>query len=369
MQSFSQRFKRITDSTTYLPEVDGLRFVAIFLVVAVMHTWNYINVALNHRLLLNHYWRSQILEAGFGVAFFYMISGFILSQPFIKMYQHQGKKVSVKHYYLRRLTRLEPPYFIALILFFIAYVWVLHRYSFGELFPNLITSAFYLNGPLHQDKSIILPVAWSLEVEVQFYLLAPLFFQTFRIKSAYIRWGLYLLVIGVGTYFWPKEQFPYVFTVLHFFFTGVLLSDLYHNRVVLIRHPYGGLIIGLVALAGIFFIPALGSYAGLGFKMICMFLFFHLVLANPYLKRIFSWKWIPIIGGMCYSIYLLHFGVISVTGKLWEHLFPSLNGIAGSLLAYFVLLGMILAVSSIYFLLIEKPFMKPFRLRKAFKKI
>jgi peptidoglycan/LPS O-acetylase OafA/YrhL len=37
MQKFLQKFKRITYSTSYLPEIDGLRFLAIFSVVVIMH--------------------------------------------------------------------------------------------------------------------------------------------------------------------------------------------------------------------------------------------------------------------------------------------------------------------------------------------
>jgi peptidoglycan/LPS O-acetylase OafA/YrhL len=80
---------------------------------------------------------------------------------------------------LRRLTRLEPPYIIALVIFFIANVWVLHAYSFKSLLPHFFASMAYLHNIIYQSFSWILPVAWSLEVEVQFYVLAPLFFLFF----------------------------------------------------------------------------------------------------------------------------------------------------------------------------------------------
>ena len=36
--NFFNRFKRLTTSGNYYPEIDGLRFIAIFMVVALFHT-------------------------------------------------------------------------------------------------------------------------------------------------------------------------------------------------------------------------------------------------------------------------------------------------------------------------------------------
>ena len=54
-----------------------------------------------------------------GVELFFVISGFILGLPFAAHYLKGAAPVSLRKYYLRRLTRLEPPYIVALLVLFI----------------------------------------------------------------------------------------------------------------------------------------------------------------------------------------------------------------------------------------------------------
>ena len=51
-----------------------------------------------------------------------MISGFILGLPFARHVLANGPPVVLKQYFLRRLSRLEPPYIVAMITLFIASV-------------------------------------------------------------------------------------------------------------------------------------------------------------------------------------------------------------------------------------------------------
>ena len=92
-----------------MPEIDGLRFIAIFWVVVVMHLSNIINTNLyGGKLITDSFIANMVLEGGNGVPFFFMISGFILALPFLREKQYNGPKISLKKYYWRRLTRLEP---------------------------------------------------------------------------------------------------------------------------------------------------------------------------------------------------------------------------------------------------------------------
>ena len=49
---------------------------------------------------------------------FFVISGFVLGMPFCKRTLADGPPVNLGRYFLRRLTRLEPPYAISLLIFF-----------------------------------------------------------------------------------------------------------------------------------------------------------------------------------------------------------------------------------------------------------
>jgi peptidoglycan/LPS O-acetylase OafA/YrhL len=364
---FLNKFRRITYSTNYLPEIDGLRFLAIFSVVVIMHITHYIDEKFySDQLIKNNYWRNFVLEGGHGVALFFVISGFMLSLPFAKWRLNNEKKVSLKKYFLRRLTRLEPPYIIALIIFFIAHVWVLNRFSFAELLPHFFASAAYLHIIIYDSFSPILPVAWSLEVEVQFYVLAPLFFLIFLIRSKIIRWLLSSVIIIVGAIYWHGvENVVNVFRYIFLFFCGILLADMYCTNTAIFKNQKLGFLAGILSLLGYFFVPSLHNMAGYLIKIASIFVLVHTVLTNEYMKKIFSAKLIIVIGGMCYSIYLLHLAVISFVGQVLMKSGVDVANRSFVLPFIFIFIASVLLVSAVYFILIEKPFMKPIGLGKA----
>jgi peptidoglycan/LPS O-acetylase OafA/YrhL len=333
-----------------------------------MHIPNYLNEKFyNSQILPEGYWKNFTIEGGRGVGLFFVISGFILSLPFAKWRLNGERKVLLKNYYLRRLTRLEPPYIIALIIFFIANVWILHKYSFENLLPHFLASVSYLHTIIYNAFSLVLPVAWSLEVEVQFYVLAPLFFLIFLIPSKIVRRIIFLLIIMTGASYWfDYWKIGSVFTFLHLFFMGILLADLYCTKSILIKNDFWSLFIGLLSLAGFLFLPSLSyekgqlhTEPGYFLKLACMFLLFHCVLNNIYMKRLFSAELITIVGGMCYSIYLLHLAIISAAGTILLKTKPDVSNKAFFPLYALLCVFLVLVVSSVYFILVEKPFMRP----------
>ena len=358
---FLNRFKRITYSTTYLPEVDGLRFLAIFSVVVIMHITNYMNEKFyDEQLLTSSYWRNFMVGGGSGVPLFFMISGFILSLPFARWRLKGDKPVYLKRYFLRRVTRLEPPYLIALIIFFIANVWVIGKHDFDVQLPHLLASAVYLHNFIYGSFSTVLPIAWSLEIEVQFYILAPVFSLIFLLRSDKWRWLLMFAIIMASALFWfDTWNVLHVFVYLHYFFSGILLADLYCKNVKLIKTDKLGLLIGVLALLGFLFVPSFKYMPGYLLKIVCMFFLFHTAVMNVYIKRMFSVPTLVMIGGMCYSIYLLHLAIISATGRLLVQSGLDVSNHFFLWLFLILFIAMILIVSALFFILVEKPFMKP----------
>ena len=107
-----------------------------------------------------------------GVILFFLISGFILSIPFFNQYWFDGKNVELKDYFIRRLIRLELPFLLAITGFLVVQLSILGA-SFTEIFPNYLVTIFYFHTSIFNEYSIINPVTWSLETEVQFYILIP----------------------------------------------------------------------------------------------------------------------------------------------------------------------------------------------------
>ena len=186
---FADLFKRVTSNRKFIKEIDGLRFVAI-LPVIIQH--------LSERILkyspseIASSWASTDVafyasRGTMGVYLFFVISGFILCLPFAKSYLNKTKAIPFKTYFFKRISRLEPPYIFWMIFFFVVLV-ITSDGGFMELLPSLLASLFYVHNFAFGEYSIINPVAWSLEIELQFYVLAPfLAFIYFSVSKALLR--------------------------------------------------------------------------------------------------------------------------------------------------------------------------------------
>ncbi|ANE51142.1 acyltransferase family protein [Flavisolibacter tropicus] len=362
--SFFEKFRRVTASTAYLPEIDGLRFLAVFWVAIIMHTMHYLDEKFYNNQLIHGVWRLVVLEGVNGMHLFFVISGFILSLPFARMYLNNKEKVSLKRYYLRRLTRLEPPYLIALFLFFIGHVFIIKKFAVGQLIPSFFASIFYSHGLIYDRQPLIMPVAWSLEIEVQFYILAPLFCLLFKIPSRLLRRAA--LVILAITSVLCSSFTTNLLLFLHYFIIGLLLADLYVSKDAKVENSKFSFVMGVLALVALISIPSYYWHSLQYAKVLLLFIVCYQVLFNSQMKTMFSGKGITLIGGMCYSIYLLHFGIISCFGAImlsrntsFDYNYAPLYLIAITLL--------ILLLSAGYFYYIEKPFMK-FRLKRLEQK-
>ncbi len=365
-----EKFRRITSGGKYIPEIDGLRFMAIFWVAAWMHLPTMMNEHLfNGNLLANKYVAAVIVEGGHGVSFFFMISGFILALPFIKQKIPGDKPVSLKKYYLRRLTRLEPPYLAALLIAFLLLVFYKGE-SFNEQLPHLGASSIYIHNVVYNSASSVLGVAWSLEVEVQFYLLAPFLCFIFLIKhTLFRRLLLALLIVASSLYAWDSLwEHPIILpNFLCYFFSGMLLADLYSTGHKLKLNSNIGFISGIIILAASPFLISLNSVWLFLAKQMLLFLAFYLVLFNGKLKKLMSLQWITIIGGMCYSIYLLHVLIMSGVARGLNSIF-SLEGALAIIVYAIILLASVLLFSAVFYRLIEQPCMKKDWWKRVFRK-
>ena len=366
---FLEKFRRITSAGNYIPEIDGLRFMAIFWVVVWMHLPTVLNNNLfDGNLITDSYVAAVILEGGHGVSFFFMISGFILALPFIKEKLSDGSPVSLKRYYLRRLTRLEPPYLAALLISFILLL-IIKGESFTNLLPHLGASAVYLHNVIYNDSSTVLGVAWSLEVEVQFYILAPFFCFIYLVKNKLIRrLMLVLLILLSGVYaYYHLWKLPTILPhFLCYFFSGLLLADLYSGGHKLKFNNKTGMMSGAAILISLPFIISVHSIWFFLLKLLLMNAAFYLVLFNEGLKKRMSSQLITIIGGMCYSIYLLHLLIMSAVSKGFASL-PFLEGVAGIIVYGALLLAVVVIFSAVFYRLIEQPCMKRDWYKNVFK--
>lgn len=197
---------RLSTQGATIREIDGLRFFA-FALVFLLHLSNYVIGKIYHVPAGDEAARTAIIttsrlayafsKGAFGVDVFFVISGFILVIPFARAFKGEKPPVALTGYYLRRLTRLEPPYIINLTLVFLMTVLRVGRVR--ELLPHFVAALFYVNNAIYHEYNRINPVQWSLEIEVQFYILAPILSLPFRIRNYQQRTILLLsLMLSAG---------------------------------------------------------------------------------------------------------------------------------------------------------------------------
>ena len=368
----------------YRPEVDGLRFFAIAIVV-VGHMTERI-AKLDHRPRsgfsesLVHFFSNP----GLGVLLFFAVSGFILTSQYLNQSLSPISPAFLSKYFRRRLLRIEPPYFILLVATYLL-ITLSHTVPAGtnrfnlppaSLTTSLFASIFYTHGWLFGTDPKLFPPGWSLEVEVQFYLLAPLFFfLVFAIRSRAVRTSAgFLLLLSHGLVHVPRESdFPVgsaphlYFTLLRwipYFWLGILAAD---YRPLVEKHsvrPWLGSVVGWSGTA----ILVCGSLYGAYFnqlQLMCvvataiLMMFFGCFTPGSGYKAFLAKPWTATVGGACYSVYLTHLPVVQATAVLVLklHFLHSFTSAVLSTLA--IGLPLVLCVSLTFYVWIERFFMLP----------
>jgi len=179
----------------YIRSLDGLRAIAVFLVIVSHAHW---------------------LQVGWvGVQIFFVLSGFLITGILLRDKERQTKMRSfLGRFYRRRALRIFPLYFFVLVI--MAFINAgIGLNGFVDSVPYLITYTY--NWGLAASDSRFFMHLWSLSVEEQFYLVWPL-----------LIWSL------------PRRYFMGLVIVLIFF--GPLIR---HATVMLVPLYYGQPAIGM----------------------------------------------------------------------------------------------------------------------------
>ena len=362
----NKKLSRETSTGRFIPELDGLRFVAIAMVI-LFHLNGYLTAKTSSYepgMREGYDWLYQTAVAGaHGVELFFVISGFILALPFAAHHLLGASSVPLRAYYLRRLTRLEPPYFITIFLLMSLGAWV--GAGSGFVFnPHLAASLFYLHNIIYGAPSTVLGVAWSLEIEVQFYLLVPLLTLIFAIPQSIIRRCILcasmIPFVALRVLFLHGHQSfgLSIAAYLQYFLLGFLLADIFLLNWNVSRKQ--NLVWDVVALIGwpsMFWAlqrPALAPWLFPGL----IFALFYAAFRGKVSNSIFSNRLVTVIGGMCYSIYLIHYEIISAVARVTKSFGENLPAAVYLGLQLTLVGAAIVIVCGLYFLLLEKPCMR-----------
>lgn len=307
-----------------IPAVDGLRAVAVLLTI-IFHAWFVIpgihDDITTYDFPLN-YGRT-------GVQLFFVLSGFLLFQPYARWILGNSRRPSLKTFYLRRLRRVAPAYWAALIIL------VVLQSPTISMARDVTLHIVWLHNLTRTSTWSFNPVFWTMAVEVQFYAILPLcagalhwLVRRLRLWPAVTLFfgALFLVSIAdatVQTVYPNTANLPVIGTFvvgtsglpcwLGVFACGMCLRMLAETSA-LRGTPLTGYaaVVGAAVLAlTVITLPVLHRMA------IHDFLFgpvyaalLYAALSLPWLTRLFSWKPLRFIGLISYSLYLWHYVII-----------------------------------------------------------
>ena len=377
-------------SPVYFPGLNGLRFVAALLVILshVEEMKRYFGYA-NYRSVPAI---SQM--GGTAVTFFFVLSGFLITYLLLREKRQTGT-VSLSTFYLKRLLRIWPLYYliVALGLLVVPHVPALVVPPFAEAYGHppaalpALFLAFLPNVALAgYGFTPYLVQTWSIGVEEQFYLVWPLvlLFSWRPLRSmllavgAYIgAFGLVRLALSAGAWL-PGELMLFLSKLLLFIkFTrldcmaigGVGAYLLFTGRrrlLAVILHPVTE---GLAwAAAGVLVAEGIAFKAV--FHEVYAVLFLVIILnvatkpAHP-VTRLLETPVLRYLGQISYGLYMYHFLVIGAVLAGLHHSLPAQPGLAGNAVLYALILLLTVAVSALSYHAFEN---KLIRLRPRLQK-
>ena len=306
---------------SYYPALDGLRGVAILLVV-IYHNFGFI---------------SQSHFGWLGVDLFFVLSGFLITGILLKTVDKPG---FLSNFYMRRVLRIFPLYYLSLLIFlFVLPPFTSERIHWDYYIDNQVYFWTYIQNWLFIFKepgnAQILNHYWSLAVEEQFYIFWPLVMLLLK-KPKRLLIFISILLLAViafrfGLWIYRIENLAYynlyTFTRIDGICIGCITALLYHINYEFIR-KYTSLIV--IAFAGVnflfYFINSISSYsfpyiALVGYTTFAMM--FGLLVYEAargetrLINYIFTLPVFRFLGKISYALYVFHWPVYLLLFYYW----------------------------------------------------
>jgi peptidoglycan/LPS O-acetylase OafA/YrhL len=364
----------------YIPALDGVRFLA-FALVFLNHAGGPAAFEPFSRAI------STALTFGWiGVDIFLCLSGFLIATLLLHEIAATGG-LSVPWFYLRRILRIWPLYYLMLAIGFGVSPWLLgqtgtpaytsllakHLFPFATLFGNLSYAFFQTDfGAMAPSAGFFAPL-WTVGLEEQFYLVFPLLLAAFprpSTRASLTAVGAVLLfslatrlyIVGNGIHY--PAVWTLTFARLDPIVLGIAGAIAWHRHGVAIRRLklYGA---ELAATAGLFWLVMSFPQINLSRHVVWQFLATAagslLLILGVLRYRIpsaaFGWRPIAWLGKISYGLYVFHLLVLYLYGsKVAPHVV-----VAGPMRPFVDLalsLVFTIGVAAISYYAYERPFLR-----------
>jgi peptidoglycan/LPS O-acetylase OafA/YrhL len=188
--------------------------------------------------------------------------------------------------------------------------------------------------------------------------------QYFRIRPTRLRRALMLVVILCITLaqlpFWGWPRFGLsILYYLQYFLAGLLVADIFVVDIENMKSSWLWDLAGIASLVAIFFPPNI-KYSTHALLPIPLAVLCIATMRSYSLRRVLANQWVAVIGGMCYSIYLLHFLFMATLYKATKYTLVPRAPFALNFLVQIVLtLLPAVALCVVFYWLVERPCMDP----------
>jgi peptidoglycan/LPS O-acetylase OafA/YrhL len=311
----------------------------------------------------------------YGVAVFIVISGYCLAAP---VAAKPGKELDVKAFAVKRLRRIYPAYFAALVLSVLTfYYWsgaASHIVPFSHVILAFVLHALLIHNLSPLTSEYLNVPMWTVGVEVQIYVIFALL-----LVPIWRRYGMgaqlaVAFVIGLAPHFlfhgaldWSCPWFVGLFSL------GMFAADT--SARVRSMKTWRFVVLVLV-LAVVLILPIVNAVEDMH-TYFASFLWTDILVGAATaafmiasvdesgklwgVSSLLTIKPLEILGTFAYSLYLLHFVGIVVLEETLRRLGA---GAEVSIVSYILLIPVVIGISYLWYRAFERPFMSRF-LRSA----
>lgn len=351
-------------SKYYLPNLDGLRFLAAMLVI--LHHISPIAGYMGIDVVFNNDFTK--VAGKLGVTLFFVLSGFLITKLLIKE-KAETKKIHVFKFYIRRVLRIWPLYYLLAFLSLFVFPQLaffqlnipsaqsefLKLFLYLGLLPNVALALFI--------KVPFATVLWSVGVEEQFYAIWPWLVK----KAKDIKMSIFLILVfyillraafefmGDSSYLGIFEQIidSFMLSSLAIGALAAVYSTDIKAGITKLFNPY----LQILTYGLVFFL--IGTGARLGFFHYEIYaLLFSVIILNLSMNKnsvltleSFILKY---LGRISYGLYLWHSIAIFLSFKL---IYQGTN-IQNEILAICLSIALSIILSALSYELFERQFLK-----------
>lgn len=350
------------EQRTYYPALDGLRGIAILLVL-YFHLFPFLPFA----------------QAGWaGVDLFFVLSGFLITDILLRT---RNNKNYYRSFIIRRALRILPAYYLCLVVFPLIFS-VIPQHAASYHYFRTHELIFWIQGQNwlfvstgHEYDGFFFSHLWSIAVEEQYYLFWPVVVLLIKDQKQLQRFLIGLIILYIVSRFaawayWkdPGKSFSFqTFTRGDGLCTGSLIAIWKRNNIALMPAllRFMGIVLAfelcflVLAKTGTFYIP---HFYVFGYTLIAAV--FAVAVAEGLKQRNLFIRFLTIrplrfIGRISYGLYLYHFPLFLICETslrpVIERSFPSGTAMWLSPLAA---LALSLIVSLISYFYVERFFLK-----------